>query len=85
MMLQIGHRESHDIDIFIHDPQLLGFLNPDIQDLDEADLEWQLSRLLVTLRHLCGLWHAFERDWGIAAGAVGSGKDEIVAGSDYLE
>ena len=34
MMLQIGHRESHDVDIFIQDPQLLGFLNPDIQDLD---------------------------------------------------
>ena len=28
MMLQIGHRESHDIDIFLSDPQLLGFLDP---------------------------------------------------------
>lgn len=34
MMLQIGHRESHDVDIFIQDPQLLGFLNPEIQDLN---------------------------------------------------
>lgn len=34
MMLRIGHRESHDVDIFIRDPQLLGFLNPEIQDLD---------------------------------------------------
>lgn len=31
-MLQIGHRESHDIDIFVDDPQLLPFLNPETQD-----------------------------------------------------
>jgi Nucleotidyl transferase AbiEii toxin, Type IV TA system len=29
MMLQIGHRESHDIDIFIDDPQLLPFFDPE--------------------------------------------------------
>jgi len=28
MMLQIGHRESHDVDIFLDDPQLLGFIDP---------------------------------------------------------
>jgi len=28
MMLQINHRESRDIDIFLDDPQLLGFLDP---------------------------------------------------------
>jgi len=28
MMFQIGHRESHDIDIFLDDPQLLGFIDP---------------------------------------------------------
>jgi Nucleotidyl transferase AbiEii toxin, Type IV TA system len=28
LMLQIGHRESCDIDIFLDDPQLLGFLDP---------------------------------------------------------
>lgn len=28
MMLQIDHRESHDIDLFIDDPQILPFLNP---------------------------------------------------------
>jgi len=27
-MLQIGHRESRDVDIFLTDPQLLPFLNP---------------------------------------------------------
>jgi len=33
MMIQIGHRESHDIDIFIDDPQLLGFLDPAKADI----------------------------------------------------
>jgi hypothetical protein len=28
MMIQIGHRESHDIDIFLDDPQVLGFFDP---------------------------------------------------------
>jgi hypothetical protein len=28
MMIQIGHRASHDIDIFLDDPQLLGFIDP---------------------------------------------------------
>jgi hypothetical protein len=32
MMLQIGHRESHDVDIFLSDPQYLGLLNPDKND-----------------------------------------------------
>lgn len=32
LMLQIGHRESHDIDIFLTDPQLLPYLNPQAQD-----------------------------------------------------
>ena len=33
MMLQISHRESHDVDIFIEDGQILGFLNPEKVDL----------------------------------------------------
>ena len=33
MMLQIGHRESHDVDVFIDDGQILGFLNPARVDL----------------------------------------------------
>jgi len=32
MMLQIGHRESRDVDIFLDDPQLLPFLDPQKQD-----------------------------------------------------
>lgn len=32
MMLQIDHRESHDIDIFLPDPQLLGYLDPQKRD-----------------------------------------------------
>ena len=37
-MLQIDHRESHDIDIFVDDPQILPFLNPLIQ-------EWEVHTL----------------------------------------
>jgi hypothetical protein len=33
MMIQIGHRESHDVDIFLDDPQSLAFLNPERSDL----------------------------------------------------
>jgi hypothetical protein len=32
MMLQIDHRESYDIDIFLSDPQLLSFLDPKKRD-----------------------------------------------------
>jgi hypothetical protein len=32
MMLQIDHRESHDVDIFLSDPQLLPFLDPQKHD-----------------------------------------------------
>jgi len=34
MMLQIDHRESHDVDIFLPDPQLLFFLDPKLHDFD---------------------------------------------------
>lgn len=32
MMLQIDHRENHDVDIFLSDPQLLAFLDPQKRD-----------------------------------------------------
>jgi hypothetical protein len=32
MMLLIDHRESHDVDIFLEDPQLLAYLDPQKQD-----------------------------------------------------
>jgi hypothetical protein len=32
LMLQINHRESHDVDIFLPDPQLLQFLDPQKRD-----------------------------------------------------
>jgi hypothetical protein len=32
MMLQINHRESHDVDIFLPDTQLLSFLDPKLHD-----------------------------------------------------
>jgi hypothetical protein len=34
MMLQIDHRESHDIDIFLSDPQLLAYLDPQKRDFE---------------------------------------------------
>jgi hypothetical protein len=34
MMLQIDHRVSHDVDIFLADPQLLSFLDPGKHDFD---------------------------------------------------
>lgn len=34
MMVQIGHRESHDVDIFLPDAQLLPFLDPQKRDFD---------------------------------------------------
>lgn len=34
MMLQIDHRESHDVDIFLRDPQVLPFLNPEAHDFE---------------------------------------------------
>ena len=34
LMLQIHHRDSHDIDLFIDDPQYLPYLNPQTQGYD---------------------------------------------------
>ena len=50
MMLQIEHRESHDVDIFLPDPQLLPFLDPRTHDfqleLQPADYDGDGSRFL---------------------------------------
>ena len=34
MMLQINHRESHDIDLFLDDPQLLPFVTAAVGEMD---------------------------------------------------
>lgn len=34
MMLQIDHRESHDVDLFLDDPQLLPYLTAAVSDLE---------------------------------------------------
>jgi hypothetical protein len=34
MMIQIGHRESRDVDIFLSDPQLLALLDPEKNDFE---------------------------------------------------
>jgi hypothetical protein len=36
LMLRIGHRQSKDIDLFVPDPQYLGFVNPRLSDVAEA-------------------------------------------------
>lgn len=50
LMLQIHHRDSHDIDIFIDDPQYLPYLNPQTQGYDlvlcPSDYETDGSRAL---------------------------------------
>lgn len=35
LMLRIGHRQSKDIDLFVPDPQYLGYLNPRLNDAAE--------------------------------------------------
>lgn len=35
LMLRIGHRQSKDIDIFVPDPQYLGYVNPRLSDVAE--------------------------------------------------
>jgi hypothetical protein len=37
--LRYNHRESHDIDIFLQDPQFLRFLSPDLNDGVERNLQ----------------------------------------------
>jgi hypothetical protein len=34
LMLQIEHRASRDVDVFIDDPQIFGFFNPEVSDID---------------------------------------------------
>ena len=35
LMLRIGHRQSKDIDLFVPDPQYLGYINPRLSDVAE--------------------------------------------------
>ena len=36
LMLRLGHRQSKDIDLFVPDPQYLGFVNPRLSDAAES-------------------------------------------------
>lgn len=36
LMLRLNHRHSKDIDLFVPDPQYLGYVNPRISDVAEA-------------------------------------------------
>src|SRR3546814_13996155 len=53
LMLQIDHRESHDIDLFLDDPQILTFLNPETQGikLDHAHHSYQAGTDLLKLAY----------------------------------
>ncbi len=52
-MLRIGHRDSFDVDIFLDDPQILGFLDPDKSSLkfdlqpDSSESDGTVFRRLV--------------------------------------
>jgi len=37
LMLQIDHRESHDIDLFLDDPQIIPYLNPERREFLSTD------------------------------------------------
>src|SRR3546814_1324803 len=52
-MLQIDHRESHDIDLFLDDPQILPFLNPETQGikLDHAPDSYQAGTDMLKLAY----------------------------------
>lgn len=36
LMLRLGHRQSKDIDLFVPDPQYLGYVNPRLSDVAES-------------------------------------------------
>ncbi|RWI32978.1 MAG: hypothetical protein EOR30_32625 [Mesorhizobium sp.] len=45
MMIQIGHRESHDIDVILDDPQMLGFIEPSKSHLQFETMSSELRSL----------------------------------------
>lgn len=53
LMLQIDHRESHDIDLFLDDPQYLPYLNPETQGikLDRAPDSYQAGTDVLKLAY----------------------------------
>ena len=53
LMLQIDLRESHDIDLFLDDPQILPFLNPETQGikLDHAPDSYQAGTDMLKLAY----------------------------------
>jgi predicted nucleotidyltransferase component of viral defense system len=50
LMLRIAHRHSKDIDIFVPDPQYLGYVNPRLSDAAEAiSTDYEESALYIKL------------------------------------
>lgn len=44
LMLHYGHRVSKDIDIFVPDPQSLGFVTPRLSDVAESIIRFRAGR-----------------------------------------
>ncbi len=53
-MLHTQHRDSRDIDIFLDDPQVLGFLTPRLWDIPNSPGEYEESSNHLKLNYSCG-------------------------------
>lgn len=50
LMLRIGHRQSKDIDLFVPDPQYLGFVNPRLSDeAEEVSTDYEENAEFIKL------------------------------------
>lgn len=50
LMLRIGHRQSKDIDLFVPDPQYLGYINPRLSDVaEEVSTEYEENSEFIKL------------------------------------
>ncbi|MBS0308334.1 MAG: nucleotidyl transferase AbiEii/AbiGii toxin family protein [Proteobacteria bacterium] len=55
LMLALEHRISHDIDLFIRDPQWIGYLSPRLNDRFESELAgYDETAVSLKLRHAVG-------------------------------
>jgi len=77
MMLQIDHRASHDVDVFLSDPQLLSFLDPQKHDfkfeIQPADYRGDGARSLKLVFDEVG-----EIDFIVASAMTSSSTTEFV-------
>jgi len=51
LMLRLGHRQSKDIDLFVPDPQYLGYVNPRLSDVaEEISTDYEENAEFIKLR-----------------------------------